>query len=572
MPMQGANTLLYGSDDRPPAGALLILTLQHAALVMVFMVYPVAIAQSIGLSPLQTGGFLAATLFACAVGTMVQALRPPWGSGQLGVLIPSPVMLPALMHAGAIGGLPLVAGFAWMLSASELVIARILPRLKVCFPPEVCGVVIIALGLAIAPTALMQFTGVTQPDASHIDPVHLTVASLTLVVVIGATLLGGGRLRLIAVGIGLVIGSVAGLLLGLLPADRIERLETLPWFGLPSLAWSMPKIDLMLLPIAVLLALIASVDNLGAQVGVQRLVDPSWKKIDFHQGSGSVQANAAGDFTVGLLAGAPVGLSSSHVGLMFATHTASRVIAPCTAALLVIAAFMPKLIEMLALIPRPVVGALIVYTAGYLIVSGMQLTQSRLLSDRRMFTVGLSLVVGLVPLALPGLKQGLPMPLQPLYESSLSMAAICAVLLTLVFRFGIQSRATLPREINPLEFDAVKAFFDRMGRQWGAHRDTIQRATRVTSEAVEALSHLDIGMTDVQCELYFDEDIVTVTLIYRGPALECPEARPSAESSLDSRAHLARVAGHLVRRSVDQLTQTRETDGITHRLILRFEP
>ena len=144
---------VYRTNDRPPAGPLAILTLQHTALVMVFMVYPVAIAQAIGLAPAETGAFLAATLFACAVGTLVQVLRTPWGSGQLGVLIPTPVMMPALIHIGSLGGLPLIAGFAWMLAASELVIARLLPRLKICFPPEVCGVVIIGLGLAIGPTA-----------------------------------------------------------------------------------------------------------------------------------------------------------------------------------------------------------------------------------------------------------------------------------------------------------------------------------------------------------------------------------------------------------------------------------
>jgi xanthine/uracil permease len=466
--MHGPDDLVYRTNDRPPAGPLAILTLQHAALVLVFMVYPVAIAQSIGLAPAETGAFLAATLFACAAGTLVQVLRTPWGTGQLGVLIPTPIMLPALVHVGALGGVPLIAGFAWMLAASELAIARLLPRLKICFPPEVCGVVIIGLGLAIGPTALMQFTGAVTPGDTKIDPLHLGVASLTLASVIGATLFAGGRFRLIAVGVGLIVGSLTGLFLGLIPSQVLERLHDLSWFGLPTLHWTEARLDLSLLPIAVLLALIASIDNLGAQVGIQRLVDPAWRRIDFKQGSGSVQANAAGDFTAGLLSGMPVGLSSSHVGLMFATNAAARIIAPCTAALLVLAAFMPKLIDLLSLIPRPVIGALMAYTAAYLIVSGMQLTQSRLLSDRRMFTVGLSLVVGLVPLALPGLKEGLPASLQPLYESSLSMSAAAAIALTLIFRLGIRNQASLPPGLDPFDFDRLSAFFLQMGRVWGA--------------------------------------------------------------------------------------------------------
>ena len=562
---------MYRTNDRPPAGPLAILTLQHTALVMVFMVYPVAIAQAIGLAPAETGAFLAATLFACAVGTLVQVLRTPWGSGQLGVLIPTPVMMPALIHIGSLGGLPLIAGFAWMLAASELVIARLLPRLKICFPPEVCGVVIIGLGLAIGPTALMQFTGSVTASDTSIDPLHLLVAGLTLASVIGATLFAGGRLRLVAVGIGLIVGSLAGVSLGLTPSQELERLQNLPWFGMPNLNMMALSVDVSLLPIAVLLALIACIDNLGAQVGIQRLVDPRWRSIDFRQGSGSVQANAAGDLTAGLISGMPVGLSSSHVGLMFATNAAARIIAPCTAALLVIAAFMPRLIEVLSLIPRPVIGALMVYTAAYLIVSGMQLTQSRLLSDRRMFTVGLSLVVGLMPLALPDLKAGLPDSLQALYESSLSMSAITAIGLTLLFRIGIRNHARLPSDLDPADFEALSDFFLRMGRLWGAQRDLIMRATRATGEAVEAFALQGIRREAIDCELQFDEDTLNVILRYRGPVLECPERRPPAASALDDDHHLALIAGHLVRRSVDELLQSSEPDGQNHQLTLRFE-
>lgn len=562
---------VYRTNDRPPAGPLAILTLQHTALVMVFMVYPVAIAQAIGLAPAETGAFLAATLFACAVGTLVQVLRTPWGSGQLGVLIPTPVMMPALIHIGSLGGLPLIAGFAWMLAASELVIARLLPRLKICFPPEVCGVVIIGLGLAIGPTALMQFTGSVTASDTSIDPLHLLVAGLTLASVIGATLFAGGRLRLVAVGIGLIVGSLAGVSLGLTPSQALDRLQNLPWFGMPNLNMMALSVDVSLLPIAVLLALIACIDNLGAQVGIQRLVDPRWRSIDFRQGSGSVQANAAGDLTAGLISGMPVGLSSSHVGLMFATNAAARIIAPCTAALLVIAAFMPRLIEVLSLIPRPVIGALMVYTAAYLIVSGMQLTQSRLLSDRRMFTVGLSLVVGLMPLALPDLKAGLPDSLQALYESSLSMSAITAIGLTLLFRIGIRNHARLPSDLDPADFEALSDFFLRMGRLWGAQRDLIMRATRATGEAVEAFALQGIRREAIDCELQFDEDTLNVILRYRGPVLECPERRPPAASALDDDHHLALIAGHLVRRSVDELLQSSEPDGQNHQLTLRFE-
>ncbi len=563
--------LAYGPASRPPAGALAALVLQHAGMVLVFMVYPLVLAGALGLGPLETSGLIAGTLVACALATWIQVVRAPWGSGQLGVYIPTPVHLSALIYAAGLGGLPAVAGFGLVLGACELLIARLLPALRVCFPAELCGVVIMGLGMAIAPTALMQFTGSLTLAGEGISPVELGIATLTLGTVIAFTLLDAGRFRLVAVGLGLVVGSAAGAALDLIPREGLEALATMSWFGLPSIRFASPEFSLNLVPVAITLALIASIDNLGVQIGIQRLVDPRWRQIDWRQGRGSVQANAVGDAAAGLLSGMPVGLSSSHGALMFATNAAARIIAPCTAGLLALAAFMPKGIALLGLIPKPVVGAIMVYTAAYMVVSGMQLTQSRLLSERRRFVVGLSVVAGLLPLALPNLKEGLPEFLRPLYGSSLTMAAVVAIGLTLLFRLGIRTRAHVPGTLALLDFEALEQFFLRLGCVWGARRDLMVRAARVTSEAVEALALLDIPRSAMDCELVFDEDRLQVVLSYTGPRLECPAQRPSADVALDGQQQLARLAGHLVRRSVDRLVQTSDPEGRRQRLDLYFE-
>ena len=110
----------YGPASRPPLGPLAALTLQHAAMVMVFMVYPLVLAGALGLASAETSGLIAGTLFACALATWIQVMPAPWGSGQLGVYIPTPVHLSALIYAGSVGGVPLIAGFALLLCLCEL--------------------------------------------------------------------------------------------------------------------------------------------------------------------------------------------------------------------------------------------------------------------------------------------------------------------------------------------------------------------------------------------------------------------------------------------------------------------
>lgn len=554
---------------RLAAGPLAVLTLQHTALVLVLMVYPLAVAQAIHLDSIQTHTLIVGTILACAVATAMQVARAPWGSGQLGVYIPTPLHLSALIFAGT-GGLPMIAGYALILCLCQLLIARLLPALRVCFPAEVCGVVVIALGMSITPTALMQVTGASSIKAETVQGMDLGVAALTLITITAATLFNKGRFRLVAVGAGLLVGTLAGVLYGLIAPTDLERLQSMPWLGLPTLGVGLPEFNMAIVPVAVVLALINSIDNLGVQVGIQRLVNADWRQVDLRQGAGSVQANALGDGTAGLLAGMPVGLSSAHVGLMFATRSTARMIALATALLLVVLVFMPKIIALLELIPKPVIGALLVYTAGCMIVDGMQLTQTRLLSDRRRLTVGLSLVAGLLPLILPGLGHELPSMFRPIYESSLSVAAIVAVCLTLIFRIGIRNQCHVPASVDLFDFDQVAACFNDLGQQWGARRDMVARAARATAEAVEALGLLGVSRREIQCDVRFDEDILEIVLNYRGPRLDCPERRPSIEG-LDNEQHLVRMAGHLVRQMVDRLTQTEQADGLSHRIVMRFE-
>jgi hypothetical protein len=341
------------------------------------------------------------------------------------------------------------------------------------------------------------------------------------------------------------------------------------WIGWPRIDWPRPTWEWAFVPLFVLMAVINCVDNLGVLVGIQRMIDADWKRIDTQAGAGGLQASAAGDLAAGLLGGVPGGVSSAHAGLIFATGAASRCIAPLTAALLCAAVFTPKTIAWLTMIPRPVIGALIVYTSAYMIVAGMELIQSRMLSERRMFTVGLSVLMGLTPLVLPGIFRDLPEALEPLFQSSLSLAALSAIVLNLLFRMGVTRQASLSASQGGLTYDEVDAFLQQQGKLWGARHDVIRRAIEAATEALEALQLLGVSSQQISLTGRFDEIRLDVTLAYRGPRLDCPVQRPSLEATIADDLQLSRMAGHIVRRSVDALSQSGDGDHQT--LILQFE-
>jgi len=280
--MRKPDRLKYGVDDRPPPSELAVLALQHAVLALMFMIYPVAAAQAIGLSAEQTGSLVSGCIASIAVATMLQYLRPPWGSGVLAVQIPTPVMLPAMVQAGLSGGMGLIVGMTLILGSAELLLSRVMRHLRAFFPPEVCGVVVLMLGVAIASPALQSFTGAEvglDGRTMQADGRTLAVAGATLLTILLAALFGRGAIKLFALGGGMLVGVLLSALLGMIAPEAVELVRAASWVGLPNLQWVAPQFDLMLVPLFVLMAAVNSMDNLGVLVGIQRMVNADWKKL-----------------------------------------------------------------------------------------------------------------------------------------------------------------------------------------------------------------------------------------------------------------------------------------------------
>ena len=56
---------------------------------------------------------------------------------------------------------------------------------------------------------------------------------------------------------------------------------------------------------------------------------------------------------------------------------------------MILLAFLPKLAAVFAVMPDPVMGAILVYVACYMILAGIQVITSRMLDARRIFVVGI---------------------------------------------------------------------------------------------------------------------------------------------------------------------------------------
>lgn len=558
--------ITYGVDDRPPIAIALLLAFQHTVLILMFVAYPLVVASAAGFSPEATRSFVTATILAMGIGTILQCWQG-YGSGYLLIHNPNPIHLPVLIQAGATGGAALIATLCLVSGAVQASMGRVLRPLRRLLPAEVCGVTVTMLGVSLILPGLDRALELSADRAEfHSD--SLLIAATALVLMLSVAIFARGILRLFSLPIGIGAGWILAAVTGYYSEVAAASVAALPWidlpFHLPTFAF-----DATYIPAIVLGAFIASIDTLGLMISMQRMNDADWRRVDLRRSARGMKADGTSCAISGVLGGMPTHISSSNVGLAFATGATARRIGILAGCLMVLAALCPRVAAAATMVPRPVLGAVILYSAAYLITSGMELILSRRLSERRVFMVGLSIIAGIALLVVPLIFRGVPPLLEPFVTSPLSLSAIVALSLNLVFQIGISRRALLPVPAGADAFLVVHDFLDRQGELWGARRDVIVAASRTTALAVEAVVESGLARDQVQLDVQFDETHLDIAIVYTGAALERPTSQPSPEALLGDEREVAGYVGWTLSQLSDSLQL--KTEGERQTVAMRFE-
>ena len=518
--------LTYAVDDDPPLPATLLLGLQHVFLIAISLIFPVVIVRSIGGSPEEAEFMVSMSMLAAGVGTVLHALnRRGVGSGYLCPALCGPSFLSASLLAANVGGLHLLFGMTAVAGSFEVLLSRFLHRLRVLFPPEVTGLVVAMVGISVIPTALANFMGRGGADAATEIP-ELAVALLTLGTMVGISVWSRGRLRLYSVLVGMAMGYLASIHLGILTADHLDLFAEAPLAAVPHLDYFGWSFDVaLLLPFMVAITC-SSLKTIGDITTCQKINDADWKRTDMKNVSQGILADGLSAVFGGLVGTMGQSTSSSNIGLSIGTGATSRRIAFAIGGILVLLAFLPKLAMVFVVMPEPVMGATLIYSVSFMIVAGFQIIMSRMLDARRTFLVGIPLIMGLSVDALPGLYDGVPPILAPVFSSSLSLAAVLVVLLNLLFRIGISKRVRLVLRPGVDDADSIFNFLERQGSAWGARREVIYRAISATNELFEAVGSAGLAEGDIDLEVSFDEFNLDVVARYRGEPPVLPSRRP----------------------------------------------
>ena len=118
----------------------------------------------------------------------------------------------------------------------QFVFGSLVRRLRVFFPPEVCGVVVIMLGVSLLPGTLRGIvTQSVNKTFLHVEPAGLAVALVTLAVASAGSVWLKGMARFFSLLLGCVAGMIVAYALGIWQFGTTSTPLDVPALALPSI-------------------------------------------------------------------------------------------------------------------------------------------------------------------------------------------------------------------------------------------------------------------------------------------------------------------------------------------------
>ena len=404
----------------------MVLGLQHLlAMYSGSILVPMMIGQALGYNSEQLTYLVSTDIFMCGVATFLQLqLNKYFGIGLpvvLGVAFQSvaPLTIIGQSHgSGAMFGALIVSGIFVVL------ISGIFSKLANYFPAIVTGSVITTIGLTLIPVAIGNMgNNVANPTLES-----LTLALITVFIILVVNIFTKGFLKSISILLGLVIGTLIASGMGQVnfapvSQEPLLHIPTVFYFGAPTFEFS--SIVMMCI-----IATVSMVESTGVYLALSDITkDP----IDETRLRNGYRAEGLAVLLGGVFNTFPYTGFSQNVGLVKMSGIKTRLPIYYAAGFLVLLGLLPKFGALAQIIPSPVIGGAMIVMFGFVSLQGMQmLARVDFVNNEHNFLIAaVSIAVG-VGFNNSNLFNSLPTAFRMFFSNGIVMASILAVVLNAI--------------------------------------------------------------------------------------------------------------------------------------------
>lgn len=426
----------YGFDDRVPGAKAVPWALQYVFTIFTgAMTGSIMLASGMGLNAEQTAFLIQCGLLACGVATLIHSFGLKIGGFQIGARLPlvsagsytliTPMILfatdPDIGISGAFGAA--ILGTALLFLVGPLVVEKLYDY----FTPAVTGSVVLAVGMCLILNAWNSMVDYApqSPDALKFFIIGIVVMILCIVIDHFAK----GMLQSLAILIVLAAGYIFCALTGMVD---FSPLKDAAWISLPKpLAFGF-SVNIGAVITVMIVHIATMMEECGNTAGVVSAVEdqgvPSKETL-----KGAIRGDGLGGMLSSLFNALPVCIAAQNSGIVMMSGVASRLVTGIAGAIFVLMAVFPKFSQLLALIPGPVLGGVLLVIFGNTIASGIKVIGFDKMTKRNLTIVAMATSIGIGGnfAQQAGLLVFLPATVITLF-TGISGTAVTALLLNLI--------------------------------------------------------------------------------------------------------------------------------------------
>lgn len=381
---------------------------------------------------------VSASFMMAGLGTIIQTIGI---KGHVGAKLP---MIEGVSFAGvaalsAIGltysGTDPIAGLQVMFGATLVsglfcyLMAPVFGKLLKYFPPLVSGVVVTSMGLSLIPVAI-RWAGGEVPSAPNFGNFqNISLALITLIIIIGIQKLSKGFLGNVAILIGIFAGTIISLFMGVADFSNVGNVDLVN-INIP-LKYGI-KFDVTAILSLFLVQLVIMTDATGNQLNLSNICGVDEK--DSKRLVAGLRGHGISSMLAGIFNTFPHSLFGQNVGIAAITGIESRFVGTSAGIILLAISFFPKLTTMFASIPSPVLGGAGIVMFGMVTANGIKrLGEVNYVGNKNLIIVATSIGMALIPIAVSDFFKHFPAWGKILFQSAVTLGCLTVLILNLIF-------------------------------------------------------------------------------------------------------------------------------------------
>ena len=449
------------------------------------------IAQASGQPESYLSWILFAALLVAGIGTVFQPFRVwRFGSGYpLGVTT-NTAFVAVCITALVAGGPGMLSSLIIASALLQFVLVSRLSLLRRIITPLVSGTVLMLLAATIMSVLLSRLSATPEGASPMTAPI---VAVSTFAVVVGLRMFAAPVWQQWAPVLGIVTGCAVATPFGLFD---IGPLIEAPWLGIPRNAWPGLGLNLgtefwALLPGFVIVNLAATIYVISDVVTIQQIAWRRPRATDFRVVQGALNLIVLTNLLAAFLGSLPNTISSGSSSRVLLTGVAARRMGVYAGAILIAAAFLPKVIALLAAVPRPVFGAYVIVSLALLFVQGMRIVVQDGLDTRKAMVVGVSFWIGMGfqnDLIFSDVLSG---TWETLLSNGLTTGSVSVILLGALLNRTGSRRKRLRAELDISALPGIDAFLRDVAAKAGWNEASTDRLRSAGEETLSSLLPLE---------------------------------------------------------------------------------